>query len=749
MRNKTNRYKSGILILIVFLILSCAPLGETSLGPKNISETPLEMTEQSSPVPQESPNGQVTAIPTSKSEPIMVIDYGQPFADYTMPEITIPDTFSGGYTLPLNLDQVRGLDKVTLSNPQKTLLAQNGFVVEAPNSEAAYLEFYQIYESYRYEDQPLFATTDAVFHVYHLLFDKILRDLETTTFIPTLEELTSSMLEASQSQYEQLTGTPLEEPARRNLAFFTVAGQLLELQDESPASVSDLVEAELALINAHDTATESPIWFREDLPADKRLIEDYSQYVPRGHYTRSDAMKRYFKTMMWYGRLTFRLRDPFETQRALLITHALASSTTASGESASTAWANVFDPVGFLVGKADDPGFYEYQAISDNVFGESPDLTAFADPGMLEDFMIQARSLPAPQVNSMWVWIWEDVDEATQGFRFMGQRFTLDAYLFGELMWRNVGTQDNPRGLPKGLDILSAMGSDEAYTLLDEMGETSYKNYSEQMEKVRNEVAALGLDSWTQNLYWSWLYAFQPVIEVKDASYPDFMQSEAWTHKDLQTALGSWTELKHDTILYAKQVMAEMGGGGPDETIRGYVEPNPMAFARLYALAKMTHDGLDARGILDVNSAGNLLNLMDLLEFLTNCAVKELNGETLSDEDYWRLQFFGGELEMLTIAAADAPDEGGRTILQDQRSALIADVATGFGAALEEAVGNPTRIYVVLPDEPWRVAVGAVYTYYEFNVSADQRMTNEQWYEQLDSGNAPPQPSWSSSFIAP
>ena len=40
------------------------------------------------------------------------------------------------------------------------------------------------------------------------------------------------------------------------------------------------------------------------------------------------------------------------------------------------------------------------------------------------------------------------------------------------------------------------------------------------------------------------------------------MQSDAWLDKQLNTSLGSWTELKHDTILYAKQAYAEMGAGG-------------------------------------------------------------------------------------------------------------------------------------------------------------------------------------------
>jgi len=157
----------------------------------------------------------------------------------------------------------------------------------------------------------------------------------------------------------------------------------------------------------------------------------------------------------------------------------------------------------------------------------------------------------------------------------MGQRFVLDAYIFEELTWREVGTQANPRLLPKGLDVMAALGSEEAYAILGEMGETAYANYPEQMTKLRGEISALQLDSWTQNLYWTWLYAFDPLLESKGAQYPAFMQTEAWARKDLHTALGSWTELKHDTILYAKQTMAEMGGGEPPDLPRGWVEPNP------------------------------------------------------------------------------------------------------------------------------------------------------------------------------
>ena len=684
--------------------------------------------------------------------------YAPPFATYSEIAARLPQTFSGGgYTLPLDLSQVENMDLVELSDAQRSLLTQNGFVVASP-APGQYREFYQIYESGRYAEMPMFVTTDSVYHVYHLLFDKMLRDLETEHFMGDLKSLTSAMLAATTRQYQQALVSSdsnlssLAEPALRNVAYFAVAAQLLGLQDPVPAKAADLVSAELALINAASSETVSPIWDRPELAPDKKLIEVYGQYVPRGHYTLSEDLKMYFRAMMWYGRLTFRLDDDFETRRALLVTQAVRSATTMGGTPAITLWEDIYEPTVFIVGKSDDLGYIEYGALSDQVFGSNPDPGKFADETLFAQFKQATETLPPPQINSMWVWIWQDTEQVTKGFRFMGQRFTLDASVFNQLIWRQVGTLDKPRGLPKAMDFFAAMGSDEAFGILTGMGEDQYVNFDTQMIKVRTEVAALGVDSWTQNLYWSWLYSFQPLIEPKGGAYPTFMQTQAWRRKDLQTALGSWTELKHDTILYAKQVMAEMGGGGPEAPPHGYVEPNPEAYGRLLALTQMTYDGLQSRGLLSDLTRANLENLISELTFLKDISERELAGEPITNEDYGHIQNWGGTLEKFTLAAADTSGDMSRD-LSDQKAALVADVATGLDAsgnmvALEEGVGQPTRIYVVLPDSPWQIAIGAVYSYYEFTVGSSNRLTDDAWQAMVEAGTNPAQPDWTTMFIA-
>jgi hypothetical protein len=461
-----------------------------------------------------------TEVPTL--QPLSADVYGGKFAEYSESSVKLPQSFAGGYSLPLSESDITNLTDFDLSTGQTNALSKNGFVVIPPTDDPnrIFSEFYQGYESLRYNSTPVFVTTDSIFHVYHLIFDKMLRDLERSSFIPTLISLTSAMVKATTEQYGSLKGTALEDAALRNVAYFTIAAQLLGTGDGVLPEAKTYVDAELALINAGSGTNPSPLWTYEGQPPDLQLIEDYSQYIPRGHYTRSEELKAYFKAMMWYGRLSFRLKDPMETERAILITHALRTTQTSDGKSALTLWQNIYEPTVFIVGKADDLGVTEYGKIIDYIYGTNPDLKAFADEAKLTQFVAAARELPAPQVNSMWVWIWQDRNDVTQGFRFMGQRFTLDEYVFGQLMWRKVGTLDEPRDLPKALDFFAAQGSDMAYSILKDMGEPHYANYDNQMTKVKDEVAKLETDSWTQNLYWSWLYALQPVFAVKGQQYP-------------------------------------------------------------------------------------------------------------------------------------------------------------------------------------------------------------------------------------
>ncbi|TEU17914.1 MAG: DUF3160 domain-containing protein [Anaerolineales bacterium] len=756
MKTRT-RILLSFLTLAGLLLGACGPLPPTSppeptatpapvSAPTETPGVPSTPLRASPPPPAETP----TALPT----PAALVSAKPVFAPFEEPAVEVVPAVHHEPIAP-DLSNVRV--SLALSEAQRERLARDGFVV-SPGVEK---EFFTVYEKARYANVPIFVSSDSLLHVYHLLFDKVLRTAEVQYFIPLLRDLNQALLAQTDSQYQALQGSGWEEAARRTVAFVGVASRLLDPDVQVPDYAADLVEAELALVEGAAGILPSPLF------PGLEYGEDYTQYIPRGHYTKSDELKAYFKSMMWYGRMTFRLKTDkpevgrAETRSALLLVHALRTAEVAN-QPALEAWADLYNPTVFFVGRSDDLTVLQYIEVIDAIYGQGVTLTVLADDALLDTFIEAANKLPPPRILGMVIMDTDEVEETTKGLRFMGQRFVPDAYIFRQLMYRNVGTPDHRRGLPKGLDLLAAMGSQRAHQILDEMGETAYENYPQQMAKVQKWVSGLSVAEWTETLYNSWLYCFHPLLEVPGEGYPAFMQSPAWVDKQLHTVLGSWAELKHDTILYAKQAYAELGAGPmPPEPVppRGYVEPVPHFYARLAALTAMTRQGLGDRGLLVEQDDYSLQRLEELARAFQTMAEKELQGEPLTEEEYSIIRFYGGDLEHLTMAAADTPEgePGGRAYMEEEpQAAVIADVATDpwpTPIVLEEAVGRVNEIHVVVPvvgedgTTYLQVAKGGVFSYYEFPWPADDRLTDEKWRQMLDQGQAPLPPEWISSFF--
>jgi hypothetical protein len=299
---------------------------------------------------------------------------------------------------------------------------------------------------------------------------------------------------------------------------------------------------------------------------------------------------------------------------------------------------------------------------------------------------------------------------------------------------------------------MAVLGSGRAYEILDKVyNETHYANYTKQVDSLKQQFAALGADDWTQNLYWCWLYCLLALLNEKGDGYPSFMKSQAWVDKELNTSLGSWAELRHDTILYAKQSYTMLATSimMPPAPPKGYVEPNPELYGRLASLTAMTIDGLSSRGLLLDAFGDRLTRLKDLLTSLKSISEKELTGTKLSQDDYDTIRYVGGTLEGITTFPPEIKDA--ITSDADTKMAVIADVHTDVNTekVLEEGVGNPYHIYVAVPiDGQLTVTEGAAFSYYEFKQPMSDRLTDEKWQDMLKDGKGPDAPGWTKSFRA-
>lgn len=713
---------------------------------------------------------------TKEGQPQENVSLGDATVSYPSAEMY---NYGGGASVPeysvlpglenvLNKNQfMAGTDEVgdfyfafDLSDEAIALIEQNGFaVVDAQSSR----EYFSVYEKNRYSYVPSFITTDSLLHSYHLMFDYLLKEVERSTLMDCINELSLYMLNASYEQYSQLKGTEFENAALRNVAYFSVAVKLLDDGFELRSEVQALVNAELALIEGHEGISRSPIInFGQSFTEDKDFYEvDYSQFAPRGHYTQGEALERYFRASMWYGQMTFRTAYDDEVRSALLMTSALQTSEGAKN------WNTAFSTINFFVGECDDITPLDYTNQLNAIYGSDlGSLSAVTDEAKFEAALDAIAQLPPPQINSVPVFneeIQPDRDAAITGLRFLGQRFTVDASIFQRLIDRE--TKD--RMLPAALDIPAAFGSDEAYEILQSHEEYlvgQYPTYAENLMNVREYVQGIEDDVWTSNLYWSWMNTLRPLAdETSGEGYPFFMQNDAWTRKELNTFLGSWTELKHDTLLYAKQAMSERGGGGGDDVPapdgRGYAEPNPELYGRMAALAVQTRDGLLAAGLIDDEMATKIQSLGAIAEKLCEISIKELQNEALTESDYFFIENYGAELEHLWTTAKQDEIEAATELsgyfdresyLYQFPDAVVADVATDpNGFALEEATGFAKTIVVAfLRDGEVVLGRGVVFSHYEFTVPASERMTNTAWHELLNSGQTPEIDYWKTAFIA-
>jgi hypothetical protein len=176
------------------------------------------------------------------------------------------------------------------------------------------------------------------------------------------------------------------------------------------------------------------------------------------------------------------------------------------GGPALDAWMDLYSPTVFFVGRSDDLTALQYLGVMDAVYGPGAAAGDLVDEAKLDLFIQQASELPPPRILGIVIMDTDEEEAVTKGMRFMGQRFVPDAYIFRQLIYRNVGTREDRRSLPKGLDIPAAMGSERAYQLLDEMGETGYENYPAQMEKMRAWTSSLTTADWTETLYNTWMF---------------------------------------------------------------------------------------------------------------------------------------------------------------------------------------------------------------------------------------------------
>ena len=618
-------------------------------------------------------------------------------------------------------------------------LAKDGFAIVP----ATHDQLFHIYEQNDYNQFPNFVTTDLYLQLYHLYIDCMLREVEEQKLLPMMVSFCRDMHQLLYNM-ERWSGFDdlVNKTAKHNATYYNIAYKLFTgdyIFDPEPGDI-ELEEVKKVMGSANDFSQ-----FMEDY---KEIMFPYSLFRPRGHYTRSEALKRYFRGMMWLQTVPFGMNHKSEVLAAVQQACALKLD-----KEAQKKYHTLDKFITLLMGKHDNLSLIQVMTEVEKTGLQMEDL-------LHNDEAISKITAALKEIGDKQTRIRPKFEKTSHDkINVLPQRYQPDA----EVLQTMVDNENKPtlRPTPKGLDFFAAMGVASAEQILMEE-KTEWKAFGDSLKSMKKRMSEI---DWSETICTQWMNTLKELnTSMKGAkNLPYFMVNPEWSKKDLNAALASWAELKHDAILYAKQPMgAECGGGGPPEPIvKGYVEPNVGFWKKAIELLENTAKLLKEQNMLTKKIDEITERMLEEARFLQAVSEKELAGQQLSEEEYDQLQYIGSTFENISLDLVRSEDQylTGWSDVQgaDKKVALVADVYTANAdnnpnkSILFEAVGDADEIYVVVEIDGYLYLTrGAVLSYREFIQPIDEpRLTDEEWQQQLEKNPRKGVPEWMKRIIVP
>ena len=453
---------------------------------------------------------------------------------------------------------------------------------------------------------PLFITSDSLLNGFHVLYEESVLRLEQAN-----ARRLGGILKFIWRNLETADGTFMGKPElvaiAKTRAKVLVATAMRLLGDEpSPldATTASLVKEEVDRVEAA-RGQSKPKWLG---PPDRGFMAlDYTRYQPRGFYTRTPSLKRYFRAVSWLQSVPFRVSNDEELVSILMLGNCVADNSLGTKEQGLLDL--FFGGNVRLLGQGDDWDLIRAgNAVAGVKYAINLDFDGMGLAGVREDLSkLATKQGEGPQISDQLAFAPDDPTQAAElTFRVLPARRTPDAVAFQ----RTTDPRKFQRHLPTGLEVCALLGSPYARSRL--AAEEKGKLLAE-IDRCKSLFACGSPDDDDPSLYSEYMRCLETLLAKPEPDAPHFMWTEAWQIKSCQTVLGGWAQLRHTWALQAKESEECMGGEVPPP---GFVEPVPEFFARLAVLVEETEVTLRQADALttdrtemaaDIREAANLL----------------------------------------------------------------------------------------------------------------------------------------------
>ncbi len=466
---------------------------------------------------------------------------------------TDPAVFNA--TLPANSPDRRLYD-FRLNAEESARFRTNGFVVSERLGSYSFADvYYKIFT----DDLPVFVSADSALHAWHWSYQAMLGELEETQLTQALGGILDGLAGQVGSVSASVGTGPLRDSVLDADYFITVGRSLLRgTPVGSVLGQNARVADTLAAVQAGAYRDDYPLW------GEARRF-DFSQFTVRGHYTRTAALGRYFQTFMWTAIADLRVAGPQASTREAGTAVVLDELSQRAGT--MTTWGGVDDLLRVFVGRAAALTLRELGPLRT---ATGLTLAAANTPGRLAqaqaDLLTGNLGVQA-YANATYVSPNGPAQiQLPRVFALTGQRFIPDGWVTSEVTFDRVRwNQELPDGktyngkvvrrLPTALDVAFGVSGNRQVTPEIAAGIVeSGLPYQHNLMAVKATLDGQDPAVWTDGIYDRWLYALRMLSEpTTDPRYPEALRTRAWAHKTVNTQLASWTQLRHDTVLYAAQ----------------------------------------------------------------------------------------------------------------------------------------------------------------------------------------------------
>lgn len=626
--------------------------------------------------------------------------------------------------------QAQALSERGLAPAESRILSEQGVVLPANGSVTS---FHVGYTALFHANQPVYVTADSLLYAWHTSYDSMLMQLEYDALRPALAKLLTELRAG-------LATLPASEARADVDLYLAVAHSLLAGAVAEPLGGADGAQLSALVAQCEAAAGLGP------LPLfGARADFDYSMLKPRGHYTHSVELQRYFRAMSFLGRVELRLAnrqfdDPWVVDRRALRAAALLDSLFSA--STRTAWQHLDETLASFVGPPDSmslPGLSQGLRALGPIEQASDQAIGAAFEGVARQRIGTQLALPG---------------ERSIAFVLLGQRFVYDSKVLGALVY---GALDTKRMMPSPLEVASSVFHHPlARELLEAEVQRYGAPYAAALDAQWKQTDAEDPALWTGSIYHGWLKALRELSPdaQRDQGLPAPLGSKGWGRRLLDTQLASWAELRHDNLLYAKQSVTAMA---LCEFPYAYVDPYPGFYEAMEQLAVRTSATIDALPYQTPRKAALLTWLTQMratMVRLRDLAVRERANQPLRAED---LEFVNHMVSLTgrSVGCTSVTEAEGwyADLYLDRSKALwhepvVADVHTQptdelgnlVGYVLHVGTDRPRLMVVTLQHDGAHAQTyrGFVSTYLEKQTENFQRYTDEDWRELLQKAPPPP-----------